>query len=328
MRYILLSGLLWGLSSAQCSDFATIGNPINSISEYFSQMFKTLDPDNSQSSPRIVLVDTSVSQGSNVYKVIFEIKNEFQNSKSYIGLQATQPQDSTPGSPFRILKYVMTTDVLDLQSVLGMKNLKVDDGIFCRDIKKIFMDYFFKKNYDLAKKVYDYNFGDYIPSYSLDIQNNAPPQAQAPAQKASSSQSSQSSQSFQSSQSSFVPPSTSQLKTSTVSSGNNSGLSAFASVMTSLGLDLTTGLKPNGNSLTSAEFNDVASKLLQLKNTQLTLQQVNFIENLIDRISANEMNRSSSSQTRTQTSFSSSSSSSSPMGLSLPTWASFPGRRL
>lgn len=319
MRYLLLSGLLWGLSWAQCSDFATIGNPINSISEYFSQMFKTLDPENTQSSPRIVLVDTSVSQGNNVYKVIFEIKNEFQNSKSYIGLQAVQPQDSTPGSPFRILKYVMTTDVLDLQSVLGMKNVKVDDGIFCRDIKKIFMDYFFKKNYDLAKKVYDYNFGDYIPSYSLDIQSNAPPQAQPPAQKAPSSQSSQSS---------FVPPSTSQLKTSGVSSGSNSGLSAFASVMTSLGLDLTTGLKPNGSPLTSAEFNDVASKLLQLKNTQLTLQQVNFIENLIDRISTNEMNRGSSSQTRTQTSFSSSSSSSSPMGLSMPTWASFPGRRL
>lgn len=274
MRAFSVFVLLLGTITSQCQNFANIGSPVNSISEFFSQMFKGLDPDNSQSSPRIVRVDSSVSQGKDIYKIVMEVKNEMKNSKSFIGVVASHSKES-PGSPFKILKFIMTTDFFDLQSVVGMKDLKLDGGVFCKEVKKVFMDYFLKKNYDLAKKVYDYNFGSFVPSYSYEVQALNDSKASTPQQNSNLSPKNE----RQSENSLFSS------STTTSSKVSSSDSVLFATVVNSLGVDLQTGRKPNGQALTTAEFHEVAAKLLKLKNTKLSLSQVSFVEGLIDKIS-------------------------------------------
>ena len=276
MREFCVFVLLLGSITSQCQNFANIGSPINSISEFFSQMFKGLDPDNSQSSPRIVRVDSSVSQGKDIYKIVMEVKSEMTNSKKFIGVVASHAKES-PSSPFKVLKFIMTTDFFDLQSVVGMKDLKLDGGVFFILVKKVFMDYFLKKNYDLDKKVYDYNFGNFVPSYSYEVQSLNDSKVSTPQKN-----SNHFAKNEQKSQNSSISSSTA--TSSTVSSSDSV---LFASVVNGLGVDLQTGKKPNGQALTTAEFHEVAAKLLKLKNTKLSLSQVNFVQGLIDKISKN-----------------------------------------
>ena len=149
MRRWLLILLISPIAGQEnCPAIPSVGNPINAVSDYVSSVLSQFSPTSGEAGPRIVSVTEfkGADRFSRYFLLFFEVKIEASGTKTFVGVEASTPADGGPSAYIRIEKYLSSPDFLDLRTLFNVPERLTEQGINCRETKRIFSEHFFQKN--------------------------------------------------------------------------------------------------------------------------------------------------------------------------------------
>lgn len=149
MRFcVTLLLVAWPLLGQQsCPDVDVVGSPINFVNEYFASLLYIVNPVNQNNEVNLIAYNETPSEGARVLTMIFSLNNLAANSRTYIGLMASVPPAGVAVGARRISKYIQSTDLADVNRLLGTSLDANAAGNLCGDLRLRFIDYFLKRNY-------------------------------------------------------------------------------------------------------------------------------------------------------------------------------------
>ena len=120
----------------QCQNIPGVGLPVLSIKKFLISVDLQFDNTHNNTQVKIIFFreSTNNSNGSKVYKVVFQIRS-FQDD-SYIGIEAQVNRFGFPS--FEILNYIMETDIDRIKICLNEPTIDPSNFVGCGDLKAIY----------------------------------------------------------------------------------------------------------------------------------------------------------------------------------------------
>lgn len=140
------------MPDSQCPSFPIINSPANVINLYFADIFNKLSPSSTDSFIRAVSVFQNEGDSGILLKFVFEIEQRSSGFKEYLGYLVNYAP-SKASIPYRILKSVSSTELIDIKTVLDVGNLDVASDLGCSSLKDDFFAFLQLYNYFPSVKI-------------------------------------------------------------------------------------------------------------------------------------------------------------------------------
>jgi hypothetical protein len=132
------------LAGSTCPFVPPFGNPINILNVYFARLASSLKPTSTDNFD-VMYVNLQTFDFP-VLRYVFRYtqKTNGRSRQFFIGILSTLSsfeELKNPDAVHSVIRYVMTSDIIDTQRILGDYSMKKDDTMSCGDVKKDFTDY-------------------------------------------------------------------------------------------------------------------------------------------------------------------------------------------
>ena len=142
----LMALLVQSVRLQSCPTIDVVGSPVNLINEYLASLLYVLNPLNDGNYADLSLYSQTPSLEGDNLNMIFTLRNDGSNAKTYIGLQANVPSADKPDGPRRISKYAQSTNLSEVEALLGVSGSNLQNNL-CNDLRQTFFTYFMTRNY-------------------------------------------------------------------------------------------------------------------------------------------------------------------------------------
>lgn len=144
--FCLMALLVQSVRLQSCPAIDVVGSPVNLINEYLASLLYVLNPLNDGNYADLSFYSQTPSSEGDVLNMIFTLRNDGSNAKTYIGLQANVPSADKPDGPRRISKYAQSTNLSEVETLLGVSGSNLQNNL-CNDLRQTFFTYFMTRNY-------------------------------------------------------------------------------------------------------------------------------------------------------------------------------------
>jgi hypothetical protein len=159
-----------GSSAAECQVIPGVGLPILALKKFLIAVDLHLDFNNINTFVKIIFFrEVKTTTGLSV-KLVVAFKTF--TDEFYAGIEGELRLKGT--QRFRLLSYHYDTDIESIKSVLGEKNINVNNFIGCGDLKKIYTD-FLRRNKVPSFLTQNVPYGQTATPFTAPTFNNQPP---------------------------------------------------------------------------------------------------------------------------------------------------------